>query len=81
MVLGISGLVSLTVCWILFGVPSLVLGILAIVYGQLARREIRENPNLHGSGQATAGFVMGIITTALASLTLIFLSAAVLTGA
>ena len=81
MALGISGLASLTVCWILSAVPSLVLGILAIVYGQLARSEIRENPALRGSSQAIAGFVMGIVTTALAGLTAVFLCFALLTGA
>ena len=66
MVLGICGLVSLFCAWIFIQVPALVLGILAIVFGHLGKQEVRENPGMEGEGQAQAGFIMGIITTALA---------------
>lgn len=68
MVLGIVALVSLFCAWLLFQVPALILGILAIVFGHLAKQEIAENPELEGEGQAKAGFVMGIVATALAGI-------------
>jgi len=68
MVLGIVGLVSLFCAWILFQVPALVLGVLAIVFGRLAKQEIAANPGMEGEGQAKAGFIMGIICTTLAGI-------------
>jgi hypothetical protein len=67
MVLGIVGLVSLLCAWIFFQVPALVLGILAIVFGHQAKGEIAASPGMEGEGQAKAGFIMGIITTALSA--------------
>lgn len=72
MVLGICGLVSVFLCsWFTLGLISLVLGILAIVFGVIAKNEIRDKPELEGSGQAQAGFVTGIIATALSALFII----------
>jgi hypothetical protein len=72
MVLGICGAVSVFLCsWITFGLISLVLGILAIVFGVVGKNEIRDHPELGGSGQAQAGFVLGIITTVLSVLLMI----------
>ena len=51
LVLGIIGL-------FLFGV---IAGVLAIVFGALARKEIDRDPTLGGHGMATAGLVLGII--------------------
>ncbi|MBK8294159.1 MAG: DUF4190 domain-containing protein [Solirubrobacterales bacterium] len=48
--------------------PALVLGILAIVFGHLSKQEIAANPGMEGEGQAKAGFIMGIICTALAGI-------------
>lgn len=73
MVLGIVGLVSLACAWLVFGVPALILGILAIVFGSQAKKEIAAQPGLEGEGQAKAGFIMGIITTSLAGITLVIL--------
>jgi hypothetical protein len=60
MVLGIIGLVlSFTV---LFG---FVLGVLAIIFGQIGRGRSRRGEASNG-GQATAGFVLGIISVVIA---------------
>lgn len=73
MVLGIVGLVALTCGWVLLQIPSIVMGILAIVFGKQAQRDIAERPELEGGPQATAGFVMGIITVSLAAVTFLVL--------
>lgn len=65
MVLGIVALVCLFCFWFILEIPSLVLGILAIVFGHLAKQEIAERPGLEGEDQAKAGFIMGIVATAL----------------
>jgi hypothetical protein len=72
MVLGICSLATLVFCaWLITGFPSLVLGILAIVFGHQAKGEIEKNPGLAGRGQAQAGFVMGLITVGLSVLFLV----------
>ena len=48
---------------ILFGV---ILGIIAIVLGVIARKEIAGNPQLKGSGMALAGIITGVIGAILA---------------
>lgn len=69
MVLGICSLATLVFCaWIITGFPSLILGILAIVFGVQGKNEIDANPGLEGRGQAQAGFVMGLITVGLSIL-------------
>lgn len=73
MVLGILGLVSLLCSWLILALPSLILGILAIVFGQIARNEIKANPGMEGDGQATAGFVTGIVATSISTLILILM--------
>ncbi|MBK5233955.1 MAG: DUF4190 domain-containing protein [Thermoleophilia bacterium] len=65
MVLGIVALVSLFCAWLVFQIPVLILGILAIVFGQMAKKEIAETPGLGGADQAKAGFIMGIVATVL----------------
>lgn len=43
-------------------VPGIVLGIIGIVFGNRARKEIKKSDNpLKGEGMATAGFVCGIV--------------------
>lgn len=76
MVLGIVGLVFLFCGWLFLELPSLIMGILAIVLGHLAKQEIAENPGMEGEGQAKAGFIMGIVGTVLAGLWLIIVLAA-----
>ena len=48
---------------ILFGI---ILGVVAVVLGTMARKEIRENPNLEGDGMALAGIITGAIGAVLA---------------
>lgn len=70
-VLGIVGLALLLCGWVIAQAPSLILGILAIIFGQMAKGEIAANPELQGEGKAKAGFIMGIIATAIAAVFLI----------
>ena len=69
MIFGIVGLVALpTTC-----IGSL-LGIVAIVLGGKARREIDASPGYwSGRSQATAGWVMGIISIVLAAIWIVYL--------
>ena len=65
---------SLLFCgWIFLELPSLILGILAIVFGHIAKGEIAAAPGMEGEGQAKAGFIMGIIATALSALWFVFI--------
>ncbi|MBA7609423.1 hypothetical protein ES703_16614 [subsurface metagenome] len=41
-----------------------ILGIIAIVFGAVAIRQIRKDPNLGGRGMAIAGLVCGIVGVA-----------------
>jgi Domain of unknown function (DUF4190) len=63
LVLGIAG----------FFVLPLILSILAVVFGNKAREEIRANPGVGGDGLATAGLVLGWIGIAMAALGLLVL--------
>jgi hypothetical protein len=73
MVLGIVALVSLFCAWLVLALPSLIMGIIAIVLAQMAKKEIAERPGLEGEGQAKAGFIMGIIATAISAITFLIL--------
>lgn len=74
LVLGIVACSTLILCgWAITGVPSLILGTLAIIFGALAKNEIQEHPGLGGWGQAQAGFVIGIVTVALCVLFVLLL--------
>ncbi len=55
----VCGIISL----ILFGI---ILGVVAIVLGVMARNEIRADPNLEGDGMALAGIITGAIGVVLA---------------
>jgi len=55
LVLGILGIV---LC-------PIVCSVLAIVFGNQARDQIRRDPSLGGAGIAQAGFILGIVGTAL----------------
>ena len=57
LVLGIVGLPI--IC------PFLIPSVLAIIFGLQARTKIRQDPSLQGEGMAQAGFIMGIVGTAL----------------
>ena len=69
LVLGIAGL---------FVIP-LIPAILAVVFGQKAKHEIRSDPSLGGDGLATAGVVLGWIGIALVVLAIVILALVVLT--
>ncbi len=74
MVLGIIGIVMLCCCYYLAG----PLGIVAWVMGQIERNNIKrgESPQV-GMSMATAGWILGIVTTAFFAL---FLLLAVVIG-
>jgi hypothetical protein len=59
----VLGILSLVTC-ICYGVIGLPLGIVAFVLGNKALKEFHENPeNYKGSGNASAGKILGIIGT------------------
>jgi hypothetical protein len=64
LVLGIAG----------FFVFPVIPSILAVVFGNKAKDEIRANPSIGGDGLATAGLVLGWIGVALAVLGLLVLA-------
>jgi len=66
LVCGIIGILFSCVCFI-----GLILGIVAIVKANEARRAIAEDPRYSGQGMATAGLVLGIISLALSGLTVL----------
>lgn len=84
MVLGVVGVVSFglnLVCQLIgiapflfamigliFGTVGVISVILAIIYGLKAREAIERDPRLMGREQAQAGFVLGIIGTALGTI-------------
>jgi hypothetical protein len=61
LVLGIAG----------FFVFPVIPSILAVVFGQKAKDEIRANPSIGGDGLATAGLVLGWIGIVLTALALV----------
>jgi hypothetical protein len=62
LILGIAG----------FFVVPIVPSILAIVFGQKAREDLRRDPTLGGEGLATAGIVLGWVGIALIGIVLLF---------
>lgn len=51
---------------------GIVTGIVAIVLGVLARKEIRANPGLKGDGMALTGLILGIVGMVLYVLVIVF---------
>jgi hypothetical protein len=66
LILGIAG-------FIVFFVFPIVPSILAVVFGQKARDELRRDSTLGGEGLATAGIVLGWVGIALVGIGLVFL--------
>ena len=62
LILGIAG----------FFVVPIVPSILAVVFGQKARDELRRDPALGGEGLATAGIVLGWVGIVLIAIVLVF---------
>jgi len=57
----------------IFGWVFFVGGILAIVMGVVARRQIRESPEPQGgAGLALAGIILGVVTAAISATTIYF---------
>ncbi len=66
MVLGIIGLAILPFsAFTFFAVPSIILGVLAVVFGQQGRSEIARSPGMGGAAQAKAGLITGSIALGL----------------
>jgi Domain of unknown function (DUF4190) len=62
LILGIAG----------FFVFPIVPSILAVVFGQKAKEDLRRDPALGGEGLATAGIVLGWVGIALVAIVLLF---------
>ena len=78
MVLGIISLVLAVSCW---GAPlGVVTSVLALCVGVSARRRVRRG-EMGGQGQASAGFVMGIVGLCLSVLVSTLLAVALVSGA
>jgi hypothetical protein len=70
-----KAIVALVLGILAFFVPvPYVLGIVAIVLGNQARREIAADPKQEGDGLAIAGLVLGWIDIVLSTLLLVFLA-------
>ncbi len=68
----VLGIISIPSC-LLYGVPSLICGPLAIFFGMQAARLIREGrANPSSQGMATAGKICGIVGTCLGGLYFLF---------
>jgi len=60
----VLGICSIAVC-------PIIPGVLAIIFGIMAKREIDENPGMEGRGQAQAGVILGIVGLALWTIAII----------
>jgi hypothetical protein len=72
MVLGILGVITA----FLIAIVGLVLGVIAIVFGRQAKRDVARNGK-SGNAQAQAGFVLGVIAVAAAILNMIVTAAVI----
>jgi hypothetical protein len=55
----VLGICSIVFCWVSF--IGLVCGVLAIIFGVVAKNKIKTDPQLGGAANASAGLVTGII--------------------
>lgn len=61
----VCGILSLVFFWVpLFRFLQFPIGIIAIIFGAVAIRQIGREPNLGGRGMAIAGLVCGIVGVA-----------------
>ncbi|MFK7783658.1 MAG: DUF4190 domain-containing protein [Crocinitomicaceae bacterium] len=66
----VLGIISLALFWT--GWLGLIVGVVAIILGVVAKNQIKADPSMAGSaGQAKAGLIMGIIGTVLAIVMLV----------
>ncbi len=69
MVLGILGVVVSICGFFIFGsIIAIILGIIALVLGSQAKKEIASNPNIGGEGMAKAGWILAIISLVLGAI-------------
>lgn len=59
----ILGIVSIVFVWLWF--IGLICGILAIIFAIMAKKKIKQNPNMGGAGSAKGGMITGIIGVAI----------------
>jgi hypothetical protein len=72
MVLGISSFVVGIIP--IFGLLALPAGILAVIFGSIALKRIKEEPGIYGGrGMALAGLILGIVFLSIVVLALLFL--------
>lgn len=68
-----NGLAVASLACGVFGWVFFIGGILAVVMGVVARRQIRESPEPQGgAGLALAGIILGIVTAAISAMTIYF---------
>ncbi len=76
----VCGIIGVTTGWC-FGVPGVVLGIVALTMARKARTACSLSPGKYsGQGMATAGYVLGIISTILGVLWMIYYIVAISVG-
>lgn len=57
----VLGICSIPVC-LLYGIPAIICGILAIIFARIAKAQVRAGEvNLTSTGMATAGMICGIV--------------------
>jgi uncharacterized membrane protein len=70
----VCGILSIVLCWVLAGIPALVLAIVALVQAKKAAAADAANPGMYdGLGNAKAGKIMGIIGLILSALAFIYI--------
>ncbi|MGI6168590.1 MAG: DUF4190 domain-containing protein [Christensenellales bacterium] len=69
----VVGIVALVFCW--YAWVGIIAGILAIIFGAVAKNQIKQDSEVGGAGMATAGLVLGIVAIGLIVLILIFAAA------
>ena len=69
----VLGIVGIFIC-------PLVCSVLAIIFGQQARRQIKQDPSLGGEGVSTAGYILGIVGVVLFGAIILFWIVAIAVG-
>jgi hypothetical protein len=70
----VCGILSIVLCWVLAGIPALVLGIVGLVQAKKAAAADAANPGVYdGQGNAKAGKILSLIGTILSALALVYI--------
>jgi len=70
----VCGILSVVLCWVLAGIPAIVLGIVGLVQSKKAIALDAANPGVYdGLGNAKAGKILSIIGTIISALALVYL--------